>query len=182
MRRPSTWPELDLFTRLVRAADSLTDTLAAWTGHGVEVEIARRLDRVFPDPAVADALDLHDDARVQERHVRMRCTDLVVADARSWVALDSAALTPAVRLRLLADGPLGEALRPLRRRRVALRVTPLGPAATGDPARPVLVVHARLDVAGTPVAWCEETIYEAVFALDGAVPRAAGRGSTLVSA
>jgi hypothetical protein len=23
-------------------------------------------------------------------------------------------------------------------------------------------VQARLDVAGTPVAWCEETIYEAV--------------------
>jgi len=38
--------------------------------------------------------------------------------------------------------------------------------ATG-PTTPVLAVQARLDVGGTPVAWCEETVYEAVFVQDG---------------
>ena len=166
MRRPSTWPELDRLTRIVRAADSLVDTLAAWTGHGIAVEIVRRVDRVFPDPAVADELALHEGARVQERDVQMRCGELLVADARSWVAVDSAALTPRVCQQLRTGGALGDALRPVQRRRVPVRLTPHRTLPGTDPTQPVLTVHARLDVAGTPVAWCEETIYEAVFARD----------------
>ena len=162
MRRPPSWPELDRLCRFVRAADSLTDTLATWTGRGVEVQIVRRIDRVFPDPAVAERLDLHDDARVQERGVRLRSGDLVLADARYWVAVDSAALTPAVRQSLRAGGGIGDMLRPLSRRRTTVRIAACRTVPTQDPGTPVLAVQARLDVAGTPVAWCEETIYEAV--------------------
>ena len=167
MRRPPTWPELDRLARFVRAADSLTDTLATWTGRGLEVEVVRRVDRVFPDAAVAEFLDLHPGARVQEREVRMRCADLAVADARSWVAVDSPALTPAVRLSLRSGGSLGDLLRPLQRRRITVRVVARATEPTHDHTSPVLAVQARLDVAGTPVAWCEETIYEAAFAGDG---------------
>jgi chorismate-pyruvate lyase len=166
MIRPSPWPELDRLARLVRACDSLTDTLTAWTGRGLAVEIVNRVDAAFPDPMVADSLALHDGARVQDREVRMRCGDLVVATARSWVAADSPALTPAIRTELRGDGSLGELLRPLRRRRVAVRVATLRDRPAGDPGAPVLAVEARLDVGGTPVAWCEETLLEAVFAHD----------------
>ena len=122
MRRPPTWPELDRLARFVRAADSLTDTLATWTGRGLDVQIVRRVDRVFPDPAVAEILALHEGAWVQEREVRMRSAGLVVAEARSWVAVDSPALTPAVRLSLRSGGSLGDLLRPLQRRRMAVRI------------------------------------------------------------
>ena len=166
MRRPPTWPELDRLARFVRAADSLTDTLATWTGRGLDVQIVRRVDRVFPDPAVAEILALHEGAWVQEREVRMLSAGLVVAEARSWVAVDSPALTPAVRLSLRSGGSLGDLLRPLQRRRTAVRIVVQGTAPTHDPGTPVLAVHARLDVAGTPVAWCEETVHEAVFAWD----------------
>jgi hypothetical protein len=172
MIRPSSWPELDRLVRFVRAADSLTDTLATWTGRALDVEIVHRADGACPDPVVVDFLALYDGARVQEREVRMRCRDnsgrdLVVATARSWVAADSPALTPAVRKDLRGGGSLGDLLRPLRRRRVPVRATALAASATGDPSAPVLDVQARLDVAGTPVAWCEETVVEAVFAWDG---------------
>ena len=98
MIRPSPWPELDRLARFVRASDSLTDTLATWTGRGLAVEVMNRVDGVCPDPLVADSLALYDGARVQDRVVLMRCGDVVVAAARSWVAADSPALTPAVRL------------------------------------------------------------------------------------
>jgi chorismate-pyruvate lyase len=166
MRRPPTWPELDRLTRFVRAADSLTDVLGTWTGRGVEVRMERRVDGVAPEPSVAGILDLHDGARVQEREVSMWCADLVVAEARSWVAADSPALTPAVRQSLRSGGSLGELLRPLRRRRTTVWIAARATAPLRDAAAPVLAVQARLDVAGTPVAWCEETIYEAVFAWD----------------
>ena len=171
MRRPPTWPELDRLCRFVRAADSLTDTLATWTGRGVEVQIVRRVDRVFPDPEVAERLDLHDGAHVQEREVRLRAGDLVLADARSWVAVDSAALTPAVRQSLRVGAGLGDMLRPLSRRRTTVRITACRTVPANDPGTPVATVQARLDVAGTPVAWCEETIYEAVFAENLRRPR-----------
>ena len=167
MIRPSPWPELDRLIRFVRASDSMTDTLAAWTGRAPAVEIVNRVDGAWPDPMVADSLALHDGARVQDREVRMRCGDLVVATARSWVAADSPALTPAVRTALRSGASLGELLRPVNRRRVAIRVTALSERPAGDPASAVLAVEARLDVGGTPVAWCAETIYEAVFAHDG---------------
>lgn len=83
------------------------------------------------------------------------------------MAADSPALTPAVRTALRGTGSLGDLLRPLRRRRVPVRVTALADRVTGDPGTPVLDVQARLDVGGTPVAWCEETVVEAVFAWDG---------------
>lgn len=171
MRQPPNWPELDRLARFVRAADSLTDTLATWTGRGLEVQIVRRDDRLFPDPAVAEFLALHEGARVQEREVRMHSGGRVVAEARSWVAVDSAALTPAVRLSLRSGGSLGELLRPLQRRRTTVRVVPQHTAPTTDPGAPVLAVHARLDVAGTPVAWCEETIFAAIFSRDTRVLR-----------
>jgi hypothetical protein len=50
---------------------------------------------------------------------------------------------------------------------VAVQVTALQERPTADPTTPVLAVQARLDVGGTPVAWCDETIFEAVFAHDG---------------
>jgi chorismate-pyruvate lyase len=167
MIRPSPWPELDRLARFVRASDSLTGTLAVWTGRGLCVEILGRMDGVCPDPLVGAALALPDGARVQDREVRMRCGDVVVATARSWVATSSPALTPRVRLALRSDAALGDLLRPLQRRRVAVRVTPLRERPAGDPASPVLAVSARLDVAGTPVAWCEETILEAVLTGSG---------------
>ena len=125
MIRPSPWPELDRLARFVRASDSLTDTLAVWTGRGLAVEIVNRVDGVCPDPLVADSLALYDGARVQDRTVLMRCGDLVVAAARSWVAADSPALTPAIRMELRDGGSLGDLLRPLHRRRVAVQVTAL---------------------------------------------------------
>ena len=164
MIRPSPWPELDRLARFVRAADSLTDTLAAWTGRGLVVEIVNRVEGVRPDPLVAESLALHDGALVQDREVRMRCGEVVVAAARSWVAADSRALTPAVRNELRGGAGLGDLLRPVQRRRVPVRVTTLRERPAGDPAAAVLAVAARLDVAGTPVAWCEETIFEAVLA------------------
>jgi chorismate-pyruvate lyase len=167
MIRPSPWPELDRLARFVRASDSLTDTLALWTGRGLTVEILRQVDDACPDPLVAGARVLHDGARVQDRSVLMRCGDLVVAAARSLVATDSPALTPTIRKELQAGSGLGELVRPLHHRRVAVRVTALGERPTGDPTAPVLAVQARLDVAGTPVGWCEETVYEAVLAQDG---------------
>jgi hypothetical protein len=90
-----------------------------------------------------------------------------VATARSSVAADSPALTPAIRKELHGGAGLGDLLRPLGRRRVAVRVTGLRERPAGDPTTPVLAVQARLDVGGTPVAWCEETVYEAVFAQNG---------------
>ena len=163
MIRPSPWPELARLARFVRAADSLTDTLSTWTGRGLRVEILHRTDDVCPDPLVADALALPDGSSVQDREVRMWCGDVVMATARSWVAASSPALTPRVRLDLRTDAALGDLLRPLHRRRVAVRVAPLQERPEGDPTTPVLGVSARLDVGGTPVAWCEETILEAVF-------------------
>ena len=169
MKQRPTWPELDRLARFMRAADSMTDTLAAWTGRGVAVEIVRRLDRVFPGPEVAEMLALHDDAWVQEREVLLRCADLVVASVRSWVAVDSAALTPAVRLALRAGSGLGDVIPAQQRRRTTVRVVPQRATPEHDHETPVLTVQARLDVGGTPVAWCEETIYEAVFAWDRSV-------------
>jgi hypothetical protein len=163
MTRPSTWSELDRLARFVRASDALPETLALWTGRGLTVEILRQVDDACPDPLVANALELHAGARVQDRSVLMRCGDLVVAAARSLVAVDSPALTSAIRTEL--QGP-GDLVRPLRHRRVAVQVTALGERPAGDPTAPVLAVQARLDVGGTPVAWCEETVYEAVFAQD----------------
>ena len=66
----------------------------------------------------------------------------------------------------------------LHRRRVAVRVTVLRERPASDPTAPVLTVQARLDVGGTPVAWCEETIFEAVFAQDRGRPAVVrwGRG------
>lgn len=171
MIRPSPWPELDRLARFVRASDSLTDTLAAWTGRGLAVEVMNRMDGVCPDPLVADSLALYDGARVQDRVVLMRCGDVIVAAARSWVAADSPALTPAIRNDLRSGGSLGDLLRPLNRRRVAVQLTALQERPTGDPTTPVLAVQARLDVGGTPVAWCDETIFEAVFAHDGRAVR-----------
>jgi chorismate-pyruvate lyase len=164
MIRPSPWPELDRLARFVRAADSLTETLAVWTGRGVVVEIVDRVDGARPEPVVADMLALADGARVQRREVCMRSGDLVVAAARSWVAADSAALTPGLRTALRGGAGLGDLLRPAHRRRVPVKVTTLRERPAGDPAAAVLAVVARLDVAGTPVAWCEETVFEAVFA------------------
>jgi hypothetical protein len=92
---------------------------------------------------------------------------VVVATARASVAADSPALTPAIRKELHGGAGLGDLLRPLSRRRVALRVTALRDRPAGDPTTPVLALQARLDVGGTPVAWCEETVYEAVFVQDG---------------
>jgi chorismate-pyruvate lyase len=166
MMRPPPWPELARLARFVRASDSLTDTLALWTGRGLDVEIMNRVDGVCPDPLVADSLALYEGARVQDRVVLMRCGDVVVAAARSWVAADSPALTPAVRQELRNGGSLGDLLRPLHRRRVAVQVTALRERPTTDPTTPVLAVQARLDVGGTPVAWCDETIFEAVFTHD----------------
>ena len=97
----------------------------------------------------------------------MRCGDLVVAAARSLVAADSPALTPAIRDELHGGAIQGDPVRPLNHQRVAMRVTTLGERPAGDPTAPVLAVQARLDVGGTPVAWCEETVYEAAFAQDG---------------
>lgn len=168
MIRPSPWPELDRLARFVRASDCLTDTLAVWTGRGLSLEIVNRVDGVRPDPPVADVLALrHDDVRVQDRQVRMRCGAAVVAAARWRVAGDSPALTPAVRTQLRGDAGLEDVLRLVHGRRIAVRVTAERERPSGDPAAPVLAVQARLDVAGTPVAWCEETILEAVFAQDG---------------
>ena len=166
MIRPSSWPELDRLARFVGASDSLTDTLALWTGRELTVEILRQVDDACPDPLVADALVLHDGARVEDRSMLMRCGDLVVAAARSLVAADSPALTPAIRAELQGLAGLGDLVRPLRHRRVAVQVTALGERPAGNPTAPVLAVQARLDVDGTPVAWCEETVYEAVFAQD----------------
>jgi len=101
--------------------------------------------------------------------VLMRCSDAIVATARSSVAVNSPALTPAIRNELRGEASLGNLLRPLQRRRVAIRVTALRERPASDPTVPVLAVQARLDVGGTPVAWCEETIFEAVFA-DGQRP------------
>jgi chorismate-pyruvate lyase len=167
MTRPSTWSELDRLARFVRASDALPDTLELWIGRGLTVDVLRQVDDACPDPLVADALVLQDGARVQDRSVLMRCGDLVVAAARSLVAVDSAALTPAAREELHGGAGHGDLVRPLHHRRVAVRVTTLGERPAGDPTAPVLAVQARIDVGGTPVAWCEETVYEAVFAQDG---------------
>jgi hypothetical protein len=164
--RTSTWPELERLARFVRAADSLPDTLATWTGRAVGVQIARRVDRVFPQPAIVEYLALHDGARVQEREVAMSCAELVVVDARCWVAVDSAAFPPAARQQLRAGAGLEDLLRPLPARRIVVRAVAQRCAPTRDPGAPVLAVQSRFDVAGTPVAWSEETIYEAVFAWD----------------
>ncbi len=165
--RASPWPDLDRLARFVRVSDSLSDTLATWTGGSLDVEILSRVDGACPAPLVAGSLSLHDGARVQERTVLMRCDDAVVAAARSSVAVDSPALPPAIRTELRGGARLGDLLRPLHRRRVVVRVTVLRARPAGDPTAPVLAVQARLDVGGTPVAWCEETILEAVFAQDG---------------
>ena len=167
--RPSPWPDLDRLARFVRASDSLTDTLAAWTGCGLAVEVLSRVDGAYPDPLLADSLNLCDGARVQERTVLVRSGDAVLAAARTSVAADSPALAPAIRTALRSGASLGDVLRPLRRQRVSVRVTVLRERPASDPTAPVLAVQARIDVGGTPVAWCEETIFEAVFA-DGGRP------------
>jgi hypothetical protein len=122
------------------------------------------VDGVRPDPLVAESLALHDGALVQDREVRTWCGDSIAAAARSWVAADSRALTPAVRNELRGGAGLGDLLRPVQRRRAPVRVTTVRERSAGDPTAAVLAVAARLDVAGTPVAWCEETIFEAVLA------------------
>ena len=166
MNRPPTWPELDRLARVVRATDSVTDALALWTGHGVGVETTRHVDRVFPESEVAESLALTDGTRVQERDVHLHCGGLVVASMRCWLAVDSAALTPAVRLALGDGAEFEPLLRALPSRRVTVRLAKQLAAPAGDQEAPVLTAQARLDVSGTPVAWCEETIYEAVFAWD----------------
>ena len=167
MNRRATWPDLDRLARLVRAADSLTDALGIWTGRGVGTETVDRLDHAFPTLDVAEHLALHEDARVQERTVLAHSQAVVVAECRWRVAVDSAALTPAVRLGLRAGGDL-DLLRPLGARRVVVRVAPQLMAPSGDPEACVLAVQARVDVAGTPVAWCEEAVLEAVFGVPAA--------------
>ena len=150
MIRPSPWPDLDRLARFLRASDSLTDTLALWTGGGAAVEILSSVDDACPGPLVIEALNLPGGARVHDRAALIRCGDVLVAATRSW-AVHSPDLMPAT---------------PEELRRVAVRVTALRERPTGDPTAPVLTVQARLDVGSTPVAWCEETILEAVFASD----------------
>ncbi|MBC8090729.1 MAG: hypothetical protein H7Y15_02070 [Pseudonocardia sp.] len=162
-----TWPALDRLARRVRAADLLTRTLAAETGHGISTE---HLD-VHDGPAdlgVRTALDLREGAQVQHREVVMRAGGIVVACARSQVATGCAALTPAARMALrLGGSTLGEVLAPLGHRRHTLSVVRHQDAMDGDLDAVVLSVTARLDVNGTPVAWCVEKVMRGVFAMPG---------------
>ena len=148
MIRPSPWPDLDRLARFLRASDSLTDTLALWTGGGAAVEILSSVDDACPGPLVTDALNLPAGARVRDRAELIRCGDVLVAATRSWTV----------------HSPDLMSATPEELRRVTVRVTALRERRAGDPTAPVLTVQARLDVGSTPVAWCEETIFEAVFA------------------
>jgi chorismate-pyruvate lyase len=155
-----TWPDLERLVRLLRAADSFTAALGAWTGAPVTVTAEEPAHEAPADPDGVRSLGVAPSAPVQHRRVRMRCGGRTIASATAQVAVHSSLISAPVRLALRApDSHLGELLRP--RRRVALRITRLVPGPTGDPARPVLAVDARLDVAGSPVALLRENVHEA---------------------
>jgi hypothetical protein len=111
---------------------------------------------------VIDALNLTTGAHVQDRAALIRCGDVLVGAARWWVAVNSPVRVPAT-LEKLWDGT---GVQRVALRVTALQVTALRERPARDATAPVLTVRARLDVGSTPVAWCEETILEAVFAPD----------------
>jgi hypothetical protein len=157
--------EVDRLVRYIRRAHLLTETLSVWTGRTLTGTVEYVTDPEPPDPELAAFLD--SDRPVSRRAMRLHAGTVPVASATSWVQLTSAALTPQVRMRLSVPGALlGETLAEIPGySRVTVSVTRLAEHLTGDPKTELLATRVRLDVAGTPVACCCETIHEGVIAM-----------------
>jgi hypothetical protein len=156
------WPELDVLVRRVRASESFTDALSEWIGTSLVTEILG-LDEVgvLPSPvATMLGVDPHDlpGGVAQRRVVEFRAGQAAVGGARAIVLIRHPTVSEAARNGLAAGGNLGRLLLPLGRTRVALAVHRACVDPTGEPSDEVLRIRSRLDVAGTPIAWCEETV------------------------
>jgi hypothetical protein len=163
------WPELDRLARHLHPAQSVTEVLARELGRAVEPGPSTVVERSLDDPVMAELLDARIGADVQDRHWQLRAGGMVVATCAVRVLISSAAITPQVRMGLrggqelaLLDG-LGS-----RRSTVHAARPPDGPS--GDWSREILTLHARVDIGGVPVAWCVDSILEAIFHPSHGVP------------
>lgn len=158
------WTDLARLARCVRASDSLTNTLSLWTGHAVTATARVLGTDAETERRVGLELDLPRGAVLQTREVVLRTPDHVVATAQVHVVVNAEVFPRETRNALADGGSLGTALRPLQRKRVALRVVPQQMLPTGDWESAVLASTARLDVAGWPVALCFEQVLEGALA------------------
>lgn len=138
--------------RLLRASDSATRTLAAWTGGPVLLEVVNRHDDRLSSTEFAD-LDLWRPEPVQRREIRLLDNrNRVLSEATATVVLGRVPYRTALALRD-GDLPLGILLAPLHPKRHTLSVV----RGSGDqPDSPLFDITARLDVGGSPVAFVRE--------------------------
>lgn len=134
--------------RLLRDSDSATRTLAAWHGVAVELEIVHA-EEGAPTEAERECLELDSLAIVQRREIRLKTADqTVLSEALAVVAIE---ILPESARIVLREGrtPLGTVLTPFHPRRHTISVRRTGGAVRFE-------IHARLEVAGRPLAWVHE--------------------------
>lgn len=122
-------PTLSRFERTLAANDSATAALQQWCaaqGIAAPAEIVAESDRNEREeasPAIRAALGVGPEEPLAYRHVRLRCGDAVLSDAKNWYV--PARLTPAMNIALeTTRTPFGTVVRPLgfhRERLASLR-------------------------------------------------------------
>jgi chorismate-pyruvate lyase len=115
-------PTLSRFERTLAAHDSATAALQQWCarqGIAAPAQIIAESDsseREEASAAIGAALGVAADERLAFRHVRLRCGDAVLSDAKNWYV--PARLTPAMNTALeTTRTPFGTVVRPLGFRR-----------------------------------------------------------------
>lgn len=143
-------PTLSRFEHTLAASDSATAALQQWCaaqGIAKPAAIVAENDRGEQEqasPAIRAALGVGAEEPLAYRHVRLRCGDAVLSDARNWYV--PARLTPAMNITLeTTRTPFGTVVRPLGFHRERLEIR-RGRAAE-CPARTVLSHKAVLRLA-----------------------------------
>lgn len=118
-------PTLSRFERTLAANDSATAALQQWCaarGIATPATIVAESDRSEQEdasPAIRAALGVAAEEPLAFRHVRLRCGDTVLSDAKNWYV--PARLTPAMNTTLeTTRTPFGTVVRPLGFHRVRL--------------------------------------------------------------
>ncbi|KPF81850.1 hypothetical protein IP83_12535 [Novosphingobium sp. AAP93] len=111
-------PTLSSFKRTLAANDSATAALQQWCatrGIAAPAQImaeSNRKEREEASPAIRAALGVGAEEPLAFRHVRLRCGDTVLSDAKNWYV--PARLTPAMNTALeTTRTPFGTVVRPL---------------------------------------------------------------------
>ena len=111
-------PTLSSFERTLAANDSATAALGQWCAARWIAEPAKivaetdRSEREPASPAIRAALGVGPDEPLAYRHVRLRCGDGVLSDAKNWYV--PARLTPVMNTTLeTTRTPFGTVVRPL---------------------------------------------------------------------